>query len=70
MTELLMWPFPVGEDDNIYYIRGKHLRSREFTNPDMLPYRVSWLEPVPVPAGHDRPRPETAKAGTRSVIPP
>lgn len=42
--DLVTRPFPVGEDDNIYYIRGQHLRAREFTIPDMLPYKVSWLE--------------------------
>ncbi|MCB0036889.1 MAG: FAD-dependent oxidoreductase [Anaerolineales bacterium] len=37
-------PFPVSGDENIYYIRGHHLRGRDFTNPDKVPYRLSWLE--------------------------
>ena len=37
-------PFPVGDDNNIYYIRGHHLRGREFSNPQKVPYRVRWIE--------------------------
>lgn len=37
-------PFPVSGPENIYYIRGKHLRGSDFTNPDRIPYRLSWQE--------------------------
>jgi monoamine oxidase len=37
-------PFPVGQDDNIYYLRGQHLRQDDFDMPEAVPYRMSWLE--------------------------
>ncbi len=37
-------PFPVGQDDNIYHLRGAHLRQRDFTDPARVPYQLSWLE--------------------------
>ncbi|HFC11869.1 MAG TPA: amine oxidase [Anaerolineae bacterium] len=37
-------PFSVSDADNIYYLRGQHLRERDFGNPDALPYKLSWLE--------------------------
>ncbi len=37
-------PFPVSGDENIYYIRGQHLRQHEFSQPDKVPYRLSWQE--------------------------
>jgi monoamine oxidase len=37
-------PFPVGQDDNIYYLRGAHLRQEEFDEPKKVPYRLSWQE--------------------------
>ncbi|MCA9899906.1 MAG: FAD-dependent oxidoreductase [Ardenticatenaceae bacterium] len=37
-------PFPVSGPENIYYVRGQHLRQAEFANPDKVPYRVRWQE--------------------------
>lgn len=37
-------PFPVSGPENIYYIRGQHLRQREFADPRKVPYQLSWLE--------------------------
>lgn len=37
-------PFPVSGSENIYYVRGQHLRQREFANPNKVPYRLSWQE--------------------------
>jgi len=37
-------PFPVSGDENIYYVRGQHLRQHEFSNPAKVPYRLSWQE--------------------------
>ena len=41
-------PFPVSGDENIYYLRGHHLRGRDFTNPEQVPYRLSWLDDRPL----------------------
>lgn len=39
------YPFPVDENQNIAYLRGVHLRLSEFTtNPDKVPYQLSFLE--------------------------
>lgn len=37
-------PFPVSGDDSIYYLRGHHLRHDELTDPDRVPYGLSWQE--------------------------
>ena len=37
-------PFSVSGDENIYYLRGKHLRQRDFVNPERVPYGLSWQE--------------------------
>lgn len=37
-------PFPVSGDENIYYLRGQHLRHRDFSDPAKVPYRLSWQE--------------------------
>jgi monoamine oxidase len=37
-------PFPVGGPDNIYYLRGQHLRERDFAHPERVPYRLNWQE--------------------------
>ena len=37
-------PFPVGNEDNIYYLRGQHLRGRDFSDPQRVPYDVRWIE--------------------------
>ena len=36
--------FPVNDNENIYYLRGHHLRQDEFTDGDKVPYRLKWLE--------------------------
>jgi monoamine oxidase len=39
------YPFPVDQNQNIAYLRGVHLRLSEFTtNPDKVPYQLSFLE--------------------------
>lgn len=43
-------PFPVSGDENIYYIRGQHLRGRDFADPNQVPYRLSWLEKGKTPS--------------------
>jgi monoamine oxidase len=42
--DLQIRPFPVSGEDNIYYLRGRHLRQREFADPDKVPYHLSWQE--------------------------
>ena len=42
--DLNVRPFPVGQDDNIYYLRGQHMRQDDFGDPQAVPYRLSWLE--------------------------
>lgn len=37
-------PFPVSGDENIYYLRGHHLRGRDFKDPAKVPYKLNWLE--------------------------
>lgn len=37
-------PFPVSGKENIYYLRGHHLRGSDLTNHEAIPYRLSWLE--------------------------
>lgn len=37
-------PFPVSGDENIYYVRGTHLRHADLTDPDRVPYVLSWRE--------------------------
>lgn len=37
-------PFPVGGQNNIYYLRGQHFREHEFSDSANIPYRLSWLE--------------------------
>lgn len=40
-----LFPFPVDEDANISYLRGVYLRLADFkTNPQKLPYSLSFLE--------------------------
>src|SRR6202161_1806039 len=37
--------FPVGEDENLLYLRGKHLRQAQFDDPGTpLPYQLEWAE--------------------------
>jgi monoamine oxidase len=48
--DLPVRPFPVGSDENIYYLRGQHLREKEFTDPAKVPYRLSWLEKGKTPS--------------------
>lgn len=42
--DLRVQAFPVGSDENIYYLRGHHLREQEFSDPGKVPYHVGWLE--------------------------
>lgn len=42
--DLTIRPFPVGGPDNIYYLRGRHLRERDFNDPNKVPYHLGWLE--------------------------
>jgi monoamine oxidase len=37
-------PAPVGPDCNIFYLRGKHLRLHELSDPDKVPYNLAWSE--------------------------
>jgi len=37
-------PFPVSGPENIYYVRGRHLRQHQFSDPQKVPYHLSWLE--------------------------
>jgi monoamine oxidase len=38
-------PFPVEEDPNINYLRGAHIRQRQFADPTVsLPYDLDWAE--------------------------
>lgn len=43
--ELASHPFPVTEDANLNYLRGKVVRQREFADPKVsLPYNLAWAE--------------------------
>ncbi len=35
---------PIGEKDNIFFLRGKHLKMKEQSDPDKVPYNLSWNE--------------------------
>jgi monoamine oxidase len=37
-------PLPVAEPENIAYLRGRRLRLRELSDPDKVPYALSWVE--------------------------
>ncbi|CAN5843314.1 MAG: FAD-dependent oxidoreductase [Gemmatimonadetes bacterium] len=37
-------PLPVDEPGNIAYLRGRHLRLSELTDPDKVPFNLSWSE--------------------------
>jgi hypothetical protein len=37
-------PAPVGASCNLYYLRGKHLRLHELTDPTKVPYNLAWAE--------------------------
>jgi monoamine oxidase len=36
--------FVVGQPENIAYLRGKRLRTRDFSDPDKVPYNLDWAE--------------------------
>ena len=42
--KLRTYDFPVSEDSNIAYLRGEWLRDSDLTNPELLPYNLSWQE--------------------------
>ncbi|TGE22265.1 amine oxidoreductase [Hymenobacter aquaticus] len=37
-------PAPVGANCNLYYLRGKHLRLHELSDPAKVPYNLAWSE--------------------------
>jgi lysine 2-monooxygenase len=37
-------PPPVGSDCNLFYLRGKHLRLHELSDPSKVPYNLGWAE--------------------------
>lgn len=37
-------PAPVGSNCNIFYLRGKHLRLHELSDPAKVPYNLAWSE--------------------------
>lgn len=37
-------PKPVGSNCNLFYLRGKHLRLHELSDPDKVPYNLAWSE--------------------------
>lgn len=37
-------PAPVGSNCNLFYLRGKHLRLHELSDPDKVPYNLAWAE--------------------------
>jgi phytoene dehydrogenase-like protein len=41
---LRLVPFPMGDDHNFFYLRGRRLRASELTDPTQLPYRLEGWE--------------------------
>jgi monoamine oxidase len=37
-------PAPVGSNCNLFYLRGKHLRLHELSDPNKVPYNLAWSE--------------------------
>jgi protoporphyrinogen oxidase len=37
-------PAPVGSNCNLFYLRGKHLRLHELSDPAKVPYNMAWSE--------------------------
>jgi len=37
-------PSPVGSNCNLFYLRGRHLRLHELSDPDKVPYNLAWSE--------------------------
>lgn len=37
-------PAPVGSGCNLFYLRGRHLRMHELSDPDKVPYNLAWSE--------------------------
>lgn len=37
-------PEPVGANCNLYYLRGKHFRLKEISDPEKVPYNMDWSE--------------------------
>lgn len=37
-------PEPVGSNCNLFYLRGKHLRLHELSDPEKVPYNLAWSE--------------------------
>ncbi len=50
--QIAMYDFPVDEPQNLAYLRGEYLRLADFvTNPDKVPYHLTWLERGQTPGG-------------------
>ena len=43
--------FPVGQDANVAYVRGKHLRTADLTDPDKIPYVLTESERANIKEG-------------------
>ena len=37
-------PAPVGSGCNLFYLRGRHLRMHDLSDPDKVPYNLAWSE--------------------------
>ncbi len=37
-------PAPVGSNCNLFYLRGRHFRLHELSDPDKVPYNLAWSE--------------------------
>jgi hypothetical protein len=61
--QIALFDFPVDQPQNIAYLRGVHLRLSDFTSePDKVPYRLSFLERGGT-AEHHRRRHKSDRAG-------
>ncbi|MDQ2770950.1 MAG: FAD-dependent oxidoreductase [Bacteroidota bacterium] len=50
--QIAMYDFPVDEPQNLAYLRGEYLRLADFTtDPDKVPYHLTWLERGQSPGG-------------------
>ncbi|MFT5453777.1 MAG: hypothetical protein ACI9K2_000251 [Myxococcota bacterium] len=37
-------PAPVGAQCNLFYLRGKHFRLKDLSDPEVVPYNLAWSE--------------------------
>lgn len=50
--KIVLFDFPVDQPQNIAYLRGEHLRLQDFrSDPDKVPYKLSFLEKGSSPGG-------------------